>query len=85
MTKDWCQECGDAGWVWYWETPKARTLVPCFSCIDAGRVIPPNPEGAFSCEEGDQFSAGRDIPSKPVREIDEELDEVGDYIGWEEV
>ena len=31
------------------------------------------------------IDAGRAIPPKPVREIDEELDEVDDYIGWEEV
>ncbi len=63
MTEDQCEECGDVGWVETMETLELKGLVPCSSCLHAGRVI----------------------PRKPVRDLNEELDEVDDYIGWEEI
>ena len=53
MSDEMCDECGDAGWVWAEVRFGCFSLVPCPTCLDEGREIPPKPELDPDDEEDD--------------------------------
>lgn len=51
MSEEMCPECGDAGWILDTFVDAGGVLIPCPTCMDAGRVIPPKPEMDLDDEE----------------------------------